>query len=67
MMKHAIKIARADPDIKVLYIRAFTINKPAIGLYKKVGFKRVARLAKRHFYKSRYVDEFIMDYPLKNG
>ncbi len=64
MMKEMIKIAKQEPDIKVIYVRPFVTNKPAIGLYKKVGFKKVATLPKRHFYKGKYVDELIMDYPL---
>lgn len=64
LTKAILEIAKEDPEIKILYLDVNVINKIALGLYKKLGFRKVARLSKRAFYKGKYVDKFIMDYPL---
>ncbi len=64
MSKTIIEIAKKDPDIKVLYLDVFINNKDAMRFYKRLGFKKIARLPKRMFYKGKYVDKLVMDYPL---
>lgn len=65
LMKKIIEVAKKDPEIKVLTLSVFPVNKVAMNLYKKLRFKIIAKLPKRHLYKGKYVDEYIMDYPLK--
>lgn len=65
LMKKAIEVAKKDPEIKVLTLSVYPVNKIAMNLYKKLGFKVVATLHKRHLYKGKYVDEYVMDYPIK--
>ncbi len=45
---------------KVLRVRAFEGNEPAIRLYEKFGFKVVASIPKQLRYKKKLVDEVIM-------
>jgi RimJ/RimL family protein N-acetyltransferase len=65
LMRKAIEMARKDKDIKIITLRVFSTNKSAIDLYKKIGFKVVARLPKRNYYKGKYVDDLVMDYYLR--
>lgn len=65
LSKRIIDIAKRDPKIKVLYLDVFANNKDAIRLYKRLGFRKVAQLSKRIFYKGKYIDQVTMDYPLK--
>jgi ribosomal protein S18 acetylase RimI-like enzyme len=58
-------MARKDKEIKIITLRVFSTNKSAIDLYKKIGFKVVARLPKRNYYKGKYVDDLVMDYYLR--
>jgi len=48
------------PSPKILKLNVFTTNKPAINLYKKLGFKKVARVPDQNQYKGKLVDEYIM-------
>jgi RimJ/RimL family protein N-acetyltransferase len=45
---------------KHLFLGVFINNKPAIKLYKKYGFKEVARLPKFFLHKGKYVDDIMM-------
>jgi RimJ/RimL family protein N-acetyltransferase len=65
LMKKAIKLSKKDPEIKILELGVIEGNYIAEKLYKKLGFKFMAKLPKRFLYKGRYVDDIIMDYPLK--
>lgn len=65
LMQKIIEIAKKDPTIKVLTLNVYGFNKAAINLYRRVGFKTIARLPKRSLYKKRYVDEYVMDFPLR--
>lgn len=60
--EHILDIGKRDKTIKVIELRAVEPNKGAIELYKKLGFKKVARLQNRAQYKGKLVDEFIMDF-----
>jgi len=45
-------------------LEVYVNNEPAIKLYKKMGFKRVARIPKHIQYKGKLIDEFIMQLEL---
>lgn len=51
--------------IKLVWLQVFSTNKDAIGLYRKLGFKKEATLKKMLFYRGRYVDKIIMSLPLR--
>jgi len=57
-----IKLAekKLKPSPKIIKLEVFVNNKPAINLYKKLGFKIVARIPKQIQYKGKLIDEFIM-------
>lgn len=61
MMKTILEIGKKDKEIKVIYLDVYAQNKAAIKMYKKLGFKKVARLKNRVQYKGKLADEFIMD------
>lgn len=54
-------VKQKNKQLKIIQLRVYTINKPAIALYKKFGFIKVAKLPKQIQYKGRLVDEFIMN------
>jgi len=57
-----LKLAKKElrPKPKVIKLSVFPNNKPAMGLYKKVGFKEVARIPKQIQYKGKLLGEVIM-------
>lgn len=62
LMGEIIKLAKNElkPKPKILRLSVFPTNKPALTLYKKYGFKRVARIPKQLEYKGRLADEIVM-------
>lgn len=62
MMSAVINLAakQLKPKLKIIQLNVFVNNKPAINLYKKMGFKIVARLPKQIQYKNKLLAEFIM-------
>jgi ribosomal protein S18 acetylase RimI-like enzyme len=62
LMKAAIELGKKDKSIRVIYLDAYAGNKPAISMYKKLGFKKVANLKNRVKYKGKLGDMLIMDY-----
>jgi ribosomal protein S18 acetylase RimI-like enzyme len=54
----AVKELKNTP--KIIRLSVFANNKPAQGLYKKMGFKEVARIPKQIQYKKRLTDEVVM-------
>ena len=50
-----------EPKPKIIQLRVYAMNKPAIGLYRKLGFEQVAKLPKQIYYKGELVDEFVMN------
>jgi len=46
--------------IKLIILDVFKINKPAIALYKKLGFKKYAELPKALKHKGRYISALSM-------
>lgn len=58
VMKRAIKQLKPTP--KIFFLQVYAMNKLAINLYKKMGFKIVAKVPKVREYKGKLVDEIIM-------
>lgn len=51
---------KLKPKPKIIKLEVFSMNKPAIGLYKKYNFKEVARIPKQREYKGKLYDDIIM-------
>ncbi len=62
LMKEILKLAKKElePKPKIIRLSVFLTNKPAIGLYKKYGFKKAARIPKQLQDKGKLLDEIIM-------
>jgi len=62
LMKKAIKLAKKELKTKpkIIRLNALSTNKPALGLYKKIGFKKVAEIPRQIQYKGKLVSEVIM-------
>jgi len=62
LMGEILKLAEKElkPKPKIIRIEVFSSNIPAIALYKKMGFKEVARVPKQLQYKGKITDETIM-------
>lgn len=59
MTRQIITIAK-KMKFKIILLGVFANNEVAIRLYKKLGFKQVARLPKIFLYKGKYVDDIWM-------
>jgi len=57
-----IELAKKEfnPKLKIIQLRVYINNKSAINLYKKMGFKIVAKMPKQIQFKGKLIDEFIM-------
>jgi len=55
-----IKLAKRELKPKIVRLSIMSTNEPAFGLYKKLGFKKVARIPKQLQYKGKLIDEIIM-------
>ena len=57
-----IKLAKKElkPKPKIIRLSVSPDNKPAIGLYRKLGFKKVAAIPKQIQYKGKLLNEIIM-------
>jgi len=62
LMTTLIKMAKTElkPKPKIIELSVFENNKPAIALYKKMGFKTAAKIPNHLQYKSNLVSEIIM-------
>jgi len=62
LMETIIKMAKTDlkPSPKIIELDVYECNKPAIALYKKMGFKPVAKVPNRMQYKGKLITEIIM-------
>lgn len=62
LSKETIKLAKKKlkSSPKIIRLCVLPTNKPAINLYKKLGFKEVARVPDQMQYKGRLVDEIVM-------
>jgi len=59
MMKILIETAK-HIKVKLVKLNVFGTNKRAQSLYKKFGFKEVARISKLNNFKGKFVDDIIM-------
>ncbi|MDD5750730.1 MAG: GNAT family N-acetyltransferase [Candidatus Pacebacteria bacterium] len=62
LMARIIEMAKKDlkPKPKFIKLGVFANNKPAIGLYEKMGFRAVSRVPKQFQYKGKLIDEIVM-------
>ncbi len=62
LTQEVIKLAKKElkPAPKIIKLEVYVNNKPAIGLYKKMGFKIVAKIPKQIQYKGKLIGEYIM-------
>lgn len=62
LMKEVIKLAKRElvPKPKIIKLGVFANNEPAINLYKKMGFKRVAKIPDQIEYEGKLIDAIIM-------
>ena len=62
LMGKVIELAKKKlrPKPKILKLDVFPINKPAINLYKKYNFKKVASIPKQREFKGKLYDEIVM-------
>lgn len=62
LTKEILKLAKKElkPKPKIIRLSVYPNNKPAIGLYKKFGFKKVASIPKQIQHKGKLLDEIIM-------
>ncbi len=62
LMKEVLKEAEKElkPKPKIFKLLVYPNNKPGINLYKKMGFKMVAKIPKQIQYKKRLIDELVM-------
>ena len=62
MMKEILKAAEEGikPRPKIIRLSANADNKIAISLYKKMGFKIVAKIPKQLYFHKKFYDEIIM-------
>lgn len=61
MMAEVLKLAKKHlPGLKVFWLDVYENNKPAIALYKKMGFKIVGKIPKQIQYKGKLIGEYIM-------
>lgn len=62
LMSKVIELAikKLKPTPKIIRLEVFANNKPAINLYKKIGFKIVAKIPKQREYKGKLIAEIVM-------
>ena len=62
LIAEILKLTKKElkPKPKIIRLSVFPTNKPAIKLYKKFGFKEVARIPKQIQYKGKLIDEIVM-------
>ncbi|MFH1623104.1 MAG: GNAT family N-acetyltransferase [Candidatus Aenigmatarchaeota archaeon] len=61
MTKYILGVSRRDKKLKVIMLRVYEFNNIAMPMYRKFGFRKVARLKRRVMYKGKLLDEFVMD------
>lgn len=62
LMSEVIKLAKNEfgSGLKVIQLEVYANNKPAISLYKKMGFKIMAKLPRQVQHKGKLISEYIM-------
>ena len=60
--KEVIKLAKKElkPAPEIIKLSVYSANKPALKLYTKLGFKKVAKIPNQAKVKGKLVDEIIM-------
>lgn len=63
LISEVIKSAKKEfgPGLKVIQLEVLANNKPAIALYKKMGFKIIAKIPRQIQYKGKLIGEYIMN------
>ncbi|MFH1234726.1 MAG: GNAT family N-acetyltransferase [Candidatus Diapherotrites archaeon] len=67
MFEMLIEKAKQDLEPKNIYLSVFTKNKPAISLYKSLGFKVIGKFPQWGQLGNKYLDEYYMAYAPKKG
>lgn len=67
LMQAVLELAKTclKPKPKIIELGVYEGNLPALNLYKKMGFKRVARIPNHIQYKGRLIAEIIMQLDLR--
>jgi len=60
LMTEIIKLAKKNLKPKMIKLSVYVTNKPAVRLYEKQGFKKVAVIPKQFKHKGRFIDEVVM-------
>jgi L-phenylalanine/L-methionine N-acetyltransferase len=60
LTREIIKLAKKKLKPKFIRVTVFATNEPALALYKKFHFKKVAQIPQQIRYKGRLIDEIIM-------
>ena len=62
LMKEILKLARTDlkPRPRMIVLSVFSVNKAAISLYKKTGFRQVGKIPGQYKFESKFLDELVM-------
>jgi ribosomal protein S18 acetylase RimI-like enzyme len=61
IMAEVLNLAKKElPGLKMFQLEVYENNKPAIALYKKMGFKEVARVPKAVQFNNKLIGEYIM-------
>ncbi len=62
LMREIMKLAKKElnPSPKIFQLEVYENNKPAIGLYKKMGFNIVGKIPKQVQHKGKLIGEYIM-------
>ena len=61
LTKYILDVGRRDKNIKLITLRVYEFNRKAIVMYRKFGFRKVARLPNRVTYKGKLYATFVMD------
>jgi ribosomal protein S18 acetylase RimI-like enzyme len=66
-MSEVLKMAKKDLlGLKIFKLEVYENNKPAIALYKKMGFKEVGKIPKAIQHNRKLIGEYIMIKDAKN-
>jgi len=61
IMAEVLKMAKKNlPGLKIFQLEVYENNKPAIALYKKMGFKEVGKVPKQIQHNGKLIGEYIM-------
>ncbi len=61
LLKEALRQAKNNPTIKTVQLGVVTTQKPALSLYKSLGFKKVGQLKYAVQVDGKYFDEYLME------